>query len=520
MARARALAVVGMLAAATLLAVWILPSTVALSGGPDAYGYTFDDAVPYSWIPAAGIVVADNADNCQNPGGTPDFGFGTFTYYGVAYTDVLVCPNGFVKFTGATTTGLTASSTIPYTPIPNADIVALSASGLNPTLPGSGDIYFDEQPAATVVTWDLVNITGTVQVQFQIILRDTGVIDIQYNDVPAAYGTSPSGIESSLGDTGLQYSGFSLPPRIANGVTVRYTPPSPALVDTLTVTGEDHAPAALEQTATDVRMARYLLTAGSGAVAVKAVRLEKLGTIADAAVYLRLVNDTNDNAVYDPGIDTSVTGWTTPTGGVVAQSFNAPYVVKPGLPQRWIALAYCLCTAIPGSTLGVRVASALPSFDVAGIDAVAYSPGSPIDSSLSTVTSFPTSTLSATSLGRTRRGGGTGRCSQRPSVSRRAAIRRGARFSPPLASTAKAFASWMGVAAMPWPKAIVAWSTGRHSRQNRPPRVARQLPRHRSSFRAADPCTSQYAKDRPGVRETALARTGNPGSLAGAALVQ
>jgi len=128
MARARALAVVGMLAAATLLAVWILPSTVALSGGPDAYGYTFDDAVPYSWIPAAGIVVADNADNCQNPGGTPDFGFGTFTYYGVAYTDVLVCPNGFVKFTGATTTGLTASSTIPYTPIPNADIVALSAS--------------------------------------------------------------------------------------------------------------------------------------------------------------------------------------------------------------------------------------------------------------------------------------------------------------------------------------------------------------------------------------------------------
>jgi len=396
MARARALAVVGMLAAATLLAVWILPSTVALSGGPDAYGYTFDDAVPYSWIPAAGIVVADNADNCQNPGGTPDFGFGTFTYYGVAYTDVLVCPNGFVKFTGATTTGLTASSTIPYTPIPNADIVALSASGLNPTLPGSGDIYFDEQPAATVVTWDLVNITGTVQVQFQIILRDTGVIDIQYNDVPAAYGTSPSGIESSLGDTGLQYSGFSLPPRIANGVTVRYTPPSPALVDTLTVTGEDHAPAALEQTATDVRMARYLLTAGSGAVAVKAVRLEKLGTIADAAVYLRLVNDTNDNAVYDPGIDTSVTGWTTPTGGVVAQSFNAPYVVKPGLPQRWIALAYCLCTAIPGSTLGVRVASALPSFDVAGIDAVAYSPGSPIDSSLSTVTAFPTSTLSAT----------------------------------------------------------------------------------------------------------------------------
>jgi len=394
MVRWRVVSVAGLLMAAAILAAWSFPTSRAVTGGPDAYGYGFDDAVPYSWIPAAGVVVADNAENCQNPPGSPDFGFGSFSYYGTSYTDLLVCPNGFVKFTGATTSGLNANSQLPYTSIPNSDIVALSASGLNPTLPGSGKIYFDEQAAASVVTWDLVNITAALQVQFQIVLRDTGVIDVQYNSVTPAYANVPSGIESPLGDMGLMYTTYSLPPRIANGTAVRYMPPAPPVADTLTITGEDLAPATVEQTSINVVLGRYILTAGSGAVAVKTVRLEKLGTVADAAIYLGLYNDTNDNGLYESGVDGYITGWQTPAGGMITYSFGAPVVVRPGLPQRWLAMAYCLCPAVPGATLGVRVSSGAPSFDVAGIDTVVYSPGSPIDSSLATVTALPTSTLS------------------------------------------------------------------------------------------------------------------------------
>src|SRR4030067_837388 len=89
------------------------PQVKALTGGPDAYGYTFDDTAPYSWIPAAGVIVADDPTNSQSPGGGNDFLFGNFNFYGVGYAGIIVCPNGFVKFTGALNTGTTSNSNLP-----------------------------------------------------------------------------------------------------------------------------------------------------------------------------------------------------------------------------------------------------------------------------------------------------------------------------------------------------------------------------------------------------------------------
>ena len=98
-------------------------------------------------------------------------------------------------------------------------------------------------------------------------------------------------------------------------------------------------------------------------------------------------------------------------------------------------------------------------------------------------------------------GGDAGRCSQAPSGARRAATSRGARHSPPLASTANAFASCMGVTAMPWPKEIVAWSIGRQllPRPQQPgglvrEAAARSLRRSRTRAAAREWCSGPTRK--------------------------
>ena len=382
------------LATTSLAAIFmIVPGPAnALTGGPDAYGYTYDDTAPYLWIPAAGNIVANMPTNCDNVPGGNDFQFGSFTYYGVAYNNVMVCPNGFVKFAGALNSGTTPSSSLPSGGIPNSDIVGFGYTGLDPTLPGSGLIYFDKQPTQSVATWDNVSISGTERAQFQIIMTATGVIDIQYRWIPSGFSSITSGIEGQQGDMGLQYSGYPAPGTLRNGVNVRYTPPTPAVADVLTVTGQNFAPASAMQTET-VLMERYVMTAGSGAIGLRIFRIQKLGTIADANVYIRIYNDTNDDSRLDTSVDQMILSSTSPTAGIVTLTYTTPLIITPASTQRWLIIFDCQCKAIPGDTFGVRISDLIPSISLAGIDTVSYAPAAPIDSSLTTVAVFPTSTL-------------------------------------------------------------------------------------------------------------------------------
>ncbi len=397
MFRKTGIAIVGLLIVTSSFAlITFLPSPArALTGGPDAYGYTFNDAAPFVWVPAAGVIVADFPTNCQNVPGTPDFAFGNFNFYGIPFSDVIVCPNGFVKFTGAMSSGTTANSVLPHSNIPNADIVGLSSSGLDPTRVGSGKIYFEQQAAQSVITWDNVNITSIYQVQFQIILKDTGVINMQYNGIPSTFSTYGSGIENELGDMGLQYSSWSLPGRLLNGTNVEYVPPTPPVADTLTIVGEDYAPATAYQTDT-VLMERYIMSTATGAVGIKEFAVGILGSVPDSQIRVRIYNDTNNNAVVDSGVDQTIMSSTIPTAGIARATFTTPKLVTTASPERWLIVIFCLCSAPPGDTFGVRASSAIPSVVVAGIDTVTYSPGSPIDSSITTIQFLPTSTMTFT----------------------------------------------------------------------------------------------------------------------------
>jgi hypothetical protein len=397
----KSIVAVAILTTTSLAALFtIAPSQVlALSGGPDAFGYTYDDTAPYSWIPAAGNVVANTPTNCANVPGANDFLFGGFTFYGVVYNNVIVCPNGFVKFTGALNSGTAAGSTLPSGGLPNADIVGFGSAALDPTIPGSGLIYFDKQPTQSVATWDNVSLYAAVRVQFQIIMKDSGVIDIQYRGIPNGYSSTASGIESQLGDMGLQYLGSVAPGSLGNGTNVRYTPPSPPVPDVLTIMGQDLAPATAMQTET-VLMERYVMTVGSGAIGLSNFRVQKLGSVLDSNVYMRIYNDTNDNLRVDMTTDQLILGSTSPTAGIVTVTFTPPMIITPASTQRWLVLVDCQCRAVPGDTLGVRISDTIPSATVAGIDTVSYAPVAPIDSSTTTVVGFPTSTLTMAFSGR------------------------------------------------------------------------------------------------------------------------
>jgi hypothetical protein len=401
MNRNKSIVAVAILTTTSLAALFMIaPSQVlALSGGPDAFGYTYDDTAPYSWITAAGSVVANMPTNCDNVPGANDFLFGGFTFYGVAYNNVMVCPNGFVKFAGALNSGTTANINLPGSGIPNADIIGFGSASLDPTLPGSGMVYFDKQATQSVVTWDNVSLSATYRVQFQIIMKDTGVIDIQYRGIPNGYSSITSGIESQQGDMGLQYSGSVAPGMLRNGTNVRYTPPSPPVADVLTIMGQDFAPASAMQTES-VLMERYVMTAGSGAIGLRFFRVQKLGTVADSNVYVRIYNDTNDNSRVDTSTDQLIIGSTSPTAGIVTVTFTTPMIITPTSTQRWLIVVDCQCRALPGDTLGVRISDTIPSATLAGIDTVSYAPAAPIDSSTTTVVAFPTSTLTTSFSGR------------------------------------------------------------------------------------------------------------------------
>ena len=83
------------LALALVGAGWAMAAT----GGPDAYGYTWDDSEPYVWndISGTGTLVTGGDEVVQSV----TLGF-NFVFYGKMYTSVSVASNGHVSFNGTT----------------------------------------------------------------------------------------------------------------------------------------------------------------------------------------------------------------------------------------------------------------------------------------------------------------------------------------------------------------------------------------------------------------------------------
>ena len=200
--------------------------TVAISGdpsggpcGPDAYGYYAYDtgdgwtgqAPVYSWVEISGV--GNEMTAIDNDAATVQLTLPfTFRYYGVDYTQISVCSNGFLAM-GNEDYRFGDNSVIPDAHGPEA-MVAPFWMDLNPAEGGAIFEYFDSANHRWICQFDAVaHYGGSNPETFEVILYDpiyyptsggNGDIVMQYQTVPFPYNCTV-GIENAAETTGIQY---------------------------------------------------------------------------------------------------------------------------------------------------------------------------------------------------------------------------------------------------------------------------------------------------------------------------
>ncbi|HKZ89851.1 MAG TPA: hypothetical protein VJ300_06305, partial [Thermoplasmata archaeon] len=358
---ARALGLAVLLAATPFL----LPTSQAASGGPDAYGYVWVDSrapspvVPYIWrdITSSGTRVALAADDC-----TFEIAMGfQFRFYGILVDQIHVCSDGFLTFS---LQGFGLNSSIPDPAPPNDRVVALGMDLFPPTS-GSAGVFVLPEPSTVpkrfTVTWNEVVTQYTSDRQtFQVILEQNstsrdGRILIQYRTL-TNIGFARIGIENRTGSSGLEY-----PYAPSNGLAVAFLPPSDAGLppDTLTVTPTVLAPASTIQGARNVPMLQLDVATLSNEALVSGLIVQLSGVnagpsdVPTASLWL----DDGDGT-FSPSNDFRLGIGVIQLAPTIAMFTLVPSVgVSMALPQR-MYVAYDIAPgARPGNWIGARMAA-------------------------------------------------------------------------------------------------------------------------------------------------------------------
>ena len=207
------------------------------SGGPDGFGYTWNDSVPFSWIDAtAGTDTGMSGDGYNLATGPVSLPF-SFKFYEGTYTQVWIAASGYLAFSDQDFWD--TQSRIPDAAEPNAVIAPywspayLSASG------PAGRVFYMAGGAAPnrwfAVEWHDVaggdpadDIGSNELYRYEVILHENGDIVFQYHTMTfvESFWCGGMGIEDSLGTDGLTYLPYCTSP--PSGVTVRFYRPAPA----------------------------------------------------------------------------------------------------------------------------------------------------------------------------------------------------------------------------------------------------------------------------------------------------
>jgi hypothetical protein len=218
------------------------PSTAAETGGPDWYGYTWDDGAPFSWIDATsgGTDVGLGDEEWPNLAGPINLPF-PIRFYEDVYSQVWIAPYGYVAFS-EDYQPITQQNPFPSASRPNRlvapfwTVIALSNSGPD------GRVYYQSGGTAPnryfVVEWHNVaggkpsdSSGGDEKYRFEAVFYENGDILFQYHTMKYndwRYYAS-IGIEDPKGN-GLGYMDWDnyfdrLP---ASGKAVRINYPAPA----------------------------------------------------------------------------------------------------------------------------------------------------------------------------------------------------------------------------------------------------------------------------------------------------
>ena len=224
----------------------ILPISIlfARTGGPDVYGYIFQDSdesgVTFDWVDTSGATIVPFAPGDDDESLTVVLPF-QFRFYGILYDSVWVSTNGLLAFLGENSDEYSNDS-IPNETVPNAFIAPLwDDQKLYDTdtitdaifVKSGGDApnrwvafiwfnffrygFFDDTWTYEVILYENPDNDGDIAIQY---------LDAHLDGSYADYGASATvGIENDDGTIGLQYSYNDS--ALSDSLRIEFTKPSP-----------------------------------------------------------------------------------------------------------------------------------------------------------------------------------------------------------------------------------------------------------------------------------------------------
>ncbi|MGC9336441.1 MAG: hypothetical protein ACP5JJ_20070 [Anaerolineae bacterium] len=185
------------------------PLSMQASGGPDAFGYTWDDDATYGWVDTSGGTEIPLRDDEWS--GPFNIGF-TFNFYGQDYTRFYVDSNGYIGFDDTQTASYYANTRLPNASRPSG-LIAPFWDDFDPSEAGTVryQVLGNAPNRYLVVEWDAVPFYYSPDAQtFQVILyQGSNDIKFQYPDTrqgdcgDGRYATV--GVENLDGTIGLEY---------------------------------------------------------------------------------------------------------------------------------------------------------------------------------------------------------------------------------------------------------------------------------------------------------------------------
>jgi len=185
------------------------PSTATLeTSGPDAFGYTWDDTVAYTWFDARARGTEADARGDNAVTGEIPLGF-SFKYYENSYTHCYISTNGVITFGSP---DLASSNTgLPLILSPRNLIAAfwddlcVGCEGENSgaIFYRTGAVYPDRY--FVVEWWEISRDGSSDRLTFEVVLWDNGDIVFQYELLGGELESCTVGIQNATGRDGLQY---------------------------------------------------------------------------------------------------------------------------------------------------------------------------------------------------------------------------------------------------------------------------------------------------------------------------
>jgi hypothetical protein len=201
------------------------------TGGPDDFGYTWNDGVAFGWLDATGGTDTGMSGSSSGQAVGPVALPFNFKYYENTYSQVWIAASGYLAFTDYGSwpwQGRIPSSTEPNNVVaPYWTPMILSSSA--PT----GRVYYQSGGSAPnryfVVEWYQATFYDETYT-FEVILHENGDIVFQYQTmsyIGGSYACGAAGIEDSAGLDGLKYVDFC-DQAPASNKAVRFYRPAPS----------------------------------------------------------------------------------------------------------------------------------------------------------------------------------------------------------------------------------------------------------------------------------------------------